>query len=475
MADLNQLEKENKFLSERIKHLEEEIKNKDLIEKNLKKNESFYKFLLNQISIPYESLDPQGRIVEVNKAWLEAMGIDDKKSIIGKSITEYVHPDSLKVLEDNFPKLLKNGFVKNVEFHLLKKNGEDYYILNNGILDYKPNGEPNQTYCLFHDITDIKKKEKQLYDELELSKKLLNSTPNTIYIYDLVQKKNISINKRINDILGYSEKEVEEFGDKIIQQLMHPDDFKHYIEYIIPEYYKLKKDKFVEHKYRMRHKSGSYIWLLSKESIFKYDKDGNPLQVFGITEDVTEKTIIEKKLIESETKYRNLVERANDGICIIQDRKIVFANTKFINFWGDSKEKLIGLEFTKLLSEDEVDKVDESYKRRLAGEEIPPIYESVFKSSKGELIDIEINAGIIEFMGRDANLVLIHDIRNRKIAEKKIKEQLEDLIRSNKLMVSREHKMIELKQEINELRLMLGKQKKYNAPDKSQEYKNDML
>ena len=85
---------------ERIKHLEEEIENKDLIEKNLKKNESFYKFLLNQISIPYESLDPQGRIVEVNKAWLEAMGIDDKKSIIGKSITEFVHPDSLKVLEE---------------------------------------------------------------------------------------------------------------------------------------------------------------------------------------------------------------------------------------------------------------------------------------------------------------------------------------------------------------------------------------
>jgi len=474
MTNFNHLKKENEELKSRIKVLEEELQAKDLIEKKNKENENFYKYLFGQISIPYESLNPQGEIVEVNQAWLDLMKVKDKKDVIGKNITEFIHPDSIGVLRENFPRFLKNGFVRDVEFHLVKTTGEDFYIKNNGIISYKSDGNPKQTFCLFHDITETKRIEKLLYDELELSKKLINSTPNIIYIYDLTLNKNITINDRVSHILDYSKEEIEELGDSILKNIMHPDDFKNYFENVIPSYANLSKDEFIEHAYRVRKKNGNYIWLLSKELVFKFDDNDKPLQIFGIAEDVTEKIITEEKLIESEEKYRNLVERANDGICIIQNRKIVFANTKFVDLWGSSKEKLIGIEFTSLLAEEEVEKVDSSYRLRLAGKDVPQIYESIFKNSKGKHIDIEINAGMIEYKGNAANLVLIHDIRDRKNAEKKILEQLKDLSRSNKLMVSREHKMIELKREINELRIKLGKQKKYSAPDKSKLFSNDI-
>ena len=474
MAETNRLKKENEELKSRIKSLEEEINAKDLIEKRLVENEGFYKYLFSQITIPYESLNPKGEIVEVNQAWLDLMKVKSKKDVIGKSITEFIHPDSISVLQENFPRFLKNGFVRDVEFHLLKSTGEDFYIKNNGIINYKPDGSPKQTFCLFHDISENKRIEKLLYDELELSKKLINSTPNIIYIYDLTLNKNITINDRVYQILEYSKEDIEEFGNSILKQLIHPDDFKYYLENVIPAYANLRKDEFIENTYRMRKKDGNYIWMLSKEVVFNYDKVGKPSQIFGIAEDVTEKIITEKKLIESEEKYRNLVERANDGICIIQNRKIVFANTKFVDLWGSSKGKLIGTEFTSLLAEGEVEKVDTSYKLRLAGKNVPQIYESIFKNSKGEHIDIEINAGLIEYKGNAANLVLIHDIRDRKNAEKKILEQMDDLSRSNKLIVSREHKMIELKREINELRSKLGIEKKYNAPEKSKLFSNDI-
>lgn len=472
MTDTYHLKNENEELKSRIKVLEEEIKTKELIENRLVENERFYKYLFSQISIPYESLNPKGEILDVNQAWLDLMKIKNKKDVIGKSITKFIHPDSISVLQENFPRFLKNGFVRDVEFHLLKSTGEDFYIKNNGIINYKPDGKPKQTFCLFHDITETKRIEKLLYDELELSKKLINSTPNIIYIYDLTLNKNITINDRVSQILEYSKEEVEELGDGILKHLMHPEDYKNYLEKVIPEYASLPKDEFIEHTYRMRKKNGDYLWILSKELIFKYDKHGKPLQIFGIAEDVSEKVITEKKLIESEEKYRNLVERANDGICIIQNRKIMFANTKFVDLWGNSKEELLGLEFTSLLADEEVERVDTSYKLRLAGKNVPQKYESIFKNAKGEHIDIEINAGMIEYKGSPANLVLIHDIRDRKNNEKKILEQMNDLSRSNKLMVLREHKMIELKQEINELRANLGKEKKYSAPEKSKLFNN---
>ncbi len=475
MTKSNHIQKENEELKARIKSLEEQLKAKDLIEKRLKENESFYQFLFNQISIPYESLNPNGEIVEVNQAWLDLMKFDNKNEVIGKSITNFIHPDSISVLQENFPRFLKKGFVKDVEFHLIKSTGEDFYIKNNGIINYNTDGKPKQTFCLFHDITETKRKEKLLYDELELLKKVINSSPNVIYIYDLTLNKNMTINDRVSHILGYSTEEIKEFGDGILEKIMHPDDFKAYLENIVPAYSNLAKDEFIENTYRMKKKNGEYIWLHSKESVFKYGDDGKPMQIFGINEDVTDKIVTQKKLIESEEKYRNLVERANDGICIIQNRRIVFANTKFVNLWAGSKEKLIGIEFTSLLAKEEVEKVDTSYKLRLAGKNVPQIYESVFKNSKGEHIDIEINAGMIEYKGDAANLVLIHDIRDRKKAEKKILEQMKDLSRSNKLMVLREHKMIDLKREINELRLKLGKQKKYSAPDKSKLFSNDSI
>lgn len=351
MTNSDHIKKENKELKIQIKSLEEELKAKDFIEKRLKENEGFYKYLFGQISIPYESLNPEGEIIEVNQAWLDLMNVKNKKDVIGKSITNFIHPDSISVLQENFPRFLKNGFVRDVEFHLVKSTGEDFYIKNNGIINYKPDGNPRQTYCLFHDITETKRKEELLYNELELSKKLINSTPNIIYIYDISLNKNITINDRVTQILDYSKEEIDKFSNSILKQIMHPDDFKNYLENIVPAYANLAKDEFVEHTYRMKKKNGDYIWLLSKESVFKYDEKGIPIQIFGIAEDVTEKILTEQKLVE----------------------------------------------------------------------------------------------------------------------------QMNDLMRSNKLMVWREHKMIGLKQEINTLRQELGKNKKYSAPDKSKLFRNDLI
>ena len=55
------------------------------------------------------------------------------------------------------------------------------------------------------------------------------------------------------------------------------------------------------------------------------------------------------------------------------------------------------------------------------------------------------------------------DIHERKMAEAKIKEQLNELNRWHKITMGREERILELKQEVNELLSKLGKHPKYDS------------
>ena len=128
----------------------------------------------------------------------------------------------------------------------------------------------------------------------------------------------------------------------------------------------------------------------------------------------------ENALRESEEKYRNLVERANDGIGIAQDGILRYANAKLAQIGGYSVHELIGKPFTVFFFPEEVPKILDRYKRRIAGKKVTPVYETVLKHNDGSRIDVEVNAGIITYEGKPADLVMVRNITERKLVEEKI-------------------------------------------------------
>ena len=126
---------------------------------------------------------------------------------------------------------------------------------------------------------------------------------------------------------------------------------------------------------------------------------------------------IEETLRESEEKYRNLVERADDGITIVQDDIVKFANWRIAKMWGGNVEDIIGTHFTDFAYPDERPKILERYKRRMAGDDVPSIYEVMLQNKNGNKVPVELNAGLITYQGKLANLVIIRDITERKRAE----------------------------------------------------------
>jgi len=122
-------------------------------------------------------------------------------------------------------------------------------------------------------------------------------------------------------------------------------------------------------------------------------------------------------LRESEEMYRTFIERSNDGVVVLQDRLIKFVNPRFEEMSGYSADTLLGTVFTDYLTPEEVEHLLVLYERRMAGEAVPPIYETVMTRKGGAKISLEISAALISYQGRAADLVLVRDISERKEAQ----------------------------------------------------------
>jgi len=151
------------------------------------------------------------------------------------------------------------------------------------------------------------------------------------------------------------------------------------------------------------------------------------------TFDITDQKITEEALRESEGKYRLLVENARDGICILKDEKIIFANPFVFEKTGYTPDDIIGKPFWKFIHPLENKKVKDIYKKRMAGEKVDTKYDSVILKKDGTTFHVELNAVVIQYEGEKAELAILRDISERKKSEEMIKQHSLDLSLINDL------------------------------------------
>jgi PAS domain S-box-containing protein len=138
-------------------------------------------------------------------------------------------------------------------------------------------------------------------------------------------------------------------------------------------------------------------------------------------------------LKESEGKYRDVVERASDGIVIVKDRRICFANSQIARISGYTTEELVGKDFVEFIHPDHLEKTLGYYVNRLDGKPTRKIYDSALRNQNGDPVAVEINSGLVTFEGSTAVLALVRDITRRRQAERE-KEQLEEQLRQAQKM-----------------------------------------
>ena len=138
---------------------------------------------------------------------------------------------------------------------------------------------------------------------------------------------------------------------------------------------------------------------------------------------VTELKRAEDALRDSEKKYSTLVENSLTGIYIDQDGKIAFANNRFGEIYGYSRDELIGMETWKLIHPGDRALTNEIRKKRLKGEKAPLEYEARGLTRNAETIWILRRNTRIEYKGRPAILGNIAEITKRKHAEEALQKK----------------------------------------------------
>jgi PAS domain S-box-containing protein len=131
----------------------------------------------------------------------------------------------------------------------------------------------------------------------------------------------------------------------------------------------------------------------------------------------------EEALRESEEKYRAVVDSANDGIAIVQDEIIQFANPRLAGMAGYALEELVDQPFLQFISQKEVHRVQELHQSRLAGEVVPNNYEVYLRKKNGDSLFVEVNSSVVSYRNRPAVLAIIRDSTARKRAER-LKESI---------------------------------------------------
>ena len=111
------------------------------LEKRVEERTAELSDLYNNAPCGYHSLDKDGTILMVNDTELKWLGYE-REEIVGKvKIFELFTPASVKVFQENYPNFIKNGYVNNLEFEMIRKDGSLLPILLSGTAIYDEQGQ----------------------------------------------------------------------------------------------------------------------------------------------------------------------------------------------------------------------------------------------------------------------------------------------------------------------------------------------
>lgn len=153
------------------------------------------------------------------------------------------------------------------------------------------------------------------------------------------------------------------------------------------------------------------------EGVITIDRDRNlrPTGIRGVIRDVTEQKVAEAALIESEERYRRLVELSPEAIIVHSDGKFVYVNPAAQRLWGASgPEELIGKRVLDRIHPDSRDIVTRRIREIEELGSSTPLNEQKHIKLNGDVIDVEVIGMPFLFRGQPAVQSVIRDITDRR-------------------------------------------------------------
>jgi diguanylate cyclase (GGDEF)-like protein/PAS domain S-box-containing protein len=383
-------------------------------EESLKSSEEQYRLISENTSdvIVMLTYDVNPVFTYISPSQKKILGYDSEE-LLGKPVLELIHLEDMKKLLPLLKKYVSlkfnqqlpqkyQDYSETIECRVRDKKGNWHYfestanIIKDGFL------------LISRDITERKQSE-------EAYRKLIE---HSLQGFAIIQDNRIVFsNPIVSKLSGYTIEELTSLSQNDVKALFYPEDFD-YLENNLQAHI-AGKSASSRAEFRLKRKDGTIRWVEALSNPIQYQ--GKPaVQVAYL--DITDRKRSEEALRESEDKYRSLVELANDGIVIIQDGLVKYANPRIVEMWGGNIEEAIDTPFSNYIDPSEVPKALERYKKRIANEPIGREYQTILRRKDNSKMYVEASAGLIQYHGKPADFVTIRDITERKHMEDALKE-----------------------------------------------------
>ena len=427
----------------------------------LREREAFLQKILETANDGFWVVDSEGYIEEANQAALDMAGYTHEE-LTGLHIKDIDAADGTKDIAERIERIIRNGSGVFQTIHK-KKNGEffDAEISASWI-----DSTGGKFVCFIRDITESKKASQKL---LESEKRFRDVLENVQLIaVQLDSKGNITF---VNDFfLGLTGWEREDVLGRDWFDMFIPEKDK---EAIRKDVF-LKTVQDVEGPPKFENeiitKSGQ-LRHIRWSNTYVYNLNGDVTGATSIGQDITEQRMAQNAIIAEKERAQQYLDIAGVMFVAIDTQGcVIMANKRAAHVLEYPEEEITGKNwFDHFVLSDNCDEVKKTFSEIIAGHIKPFEYvENHVKTRTGRKRYIAWHNALLKDSSGNITGTLSsgQDITERKRAEAELREKVDELNRFNRLMVGRELKMVELKEEVNALLQKAGHKAKYTIADK---------
>jgi PAS domain S-box-containing protein len=270
---------------------------------------------------------------------------------------------------------------------------------------------------LVMDITERHEAEEKLAVSKELYSALFETSPSGIITLDL----NGTITSANSTLLNMLGLEKEDIKGVIFNQVKGLN--KDYLE----EYDRIFKGLLEGKSYRniewpFNLMDGSEKWFSLNADSLRIHGEVIGLQV--VVNDITEQRLAQQALMESEEKYRQLIEQSSDAIYLLFDRRFEIVNQKFLSMFQLTVDDINkpDFDFIDLVADESKALIEDRVARKARGEELEPKYEFTAITKEGKKIILEASLSYINYKGQIAAQGVLRDITERHKLEEQLRQ-----------------------------------------------------
>lgn len=398
----------------------------------LRASEEHYRRLIDILPDAICLISPQGRLISVNSQAVAMLGYNNANELLNKSVLDLI-PAGERIKADI--SLLKNRIIRNVEYTMLKKNGEPVNVELSATVTSDKEGQTAGLVCVARDITKRKQAEQILRDSEERFRQLADNIREVFWMTDVAKNEMIYVSPAYEEIWGRTVNSLYASPHDWINAI-HAEDRPRIIDAAHHRQISGKYDEI----YRIVRPDGSVRWVQDRAFPIQ-DESGKVYRVVGLAEDITERKQVWDALRENEARKSAIMRVALDAIITIDHTGgIIELNSAAEHIFTHSRAKLIGENIMEIIPPSLRPWFQDGLANHFSGEKGPAVGSRiempVLRADKSRFY-AEFTVTRIKLKGEPTFTVYIRDITQRKRAEEELRSLPQRIIKAQEVERSR--------------------------------------